>query len=49
MAVYCENHTKHANALCGQNAAFSTLEQVVYIAPLSIKGLMSVSKRICEK
>jgi hypothetical protein len=23
IAVYCENHMKHTNALCGQNAEFS--------------------------
>jgi hypothetical protein len=22
IAVYCENHTKHTNAICGQNAEF---------------------------
>jgi hypothetical protein len=22
VAVYCENHTKHTNTLCGQNAQF---------------------------
>jgi hypothetical protein len=22
VAVYCENHTEHTDALCGQNAAF---------------------------
>jgi hypothetical protein len=22
VAVYCENHTEHTNALCGQNAEF---------------------------
>jgi hypothetical protein len=22
VAVYCENHTEHANTLCGQNAEF---------------------------
>jgi hypothetical protein len=22
VAVYCENHTKHTNTLCGQNAEF---------------------------
>jgi hypothetical protein len=22
IAVYCENHTEHTNALCGQNAEF---------------------------
>jgi hypothetical protein len=22
MAVYCEDHTKHVNTLCGQNAEF---------------------------
>jgi hypothetical protein len=29
--VYCENHTKHTNTLCGQNAEFSMLKRVVYI------------------
>jgi hypothetical protein len=22
VAVYCENHTEHTNALCGQNSEF---------------------------
>jgi hypothetical protein len=29
VAVYCENHTEHTDTLCGQNAEFSVLEQVV--------------------
>jgi hypothetical protein len=29
--TYCENHTKHINALCGQNAGFSVLKRVVRI------------------
>jgi hypothetical protein len=32
IAVYCENHAKHTNTLCRQNAeAFSVLQQVVHI------------------
>jgi hypothetical protein len=31
IAVYYENHTKHANTLRGQNAEFNTLKQVVRI------------------
>jgi hypothetical protein len=31
VAVYCENHTEHINALCGQNAEFPTLKEVVHI------------------
>jgi hypothetical protein len=40
--------TRHADTLCEHNAAFSALEQVVYIDPVSFKGLIYVSKRICE-
>jgi hypothetical protein len=32
VAVYCENHTEHTNALCGQNAEFRcVLKRVVHI------------------
>jgi hypothetical protein len=31
VAFYCENHTGHTNALCGQNAQFNMLNQVVHI------------------
>jgi hypothetical protein len=31
VAVYCENHTEHINTVCGQNAEFSVLKNVVYI------------------
>jgi hypothetical protein len=30
-AVYCENHTEHTDTLCGHNAEFGMLKQVVYI------------------
>jgi hypothetical protein len=26
VAVYCENHTEHINALCGQNAEFRDIK-----------------------
>jgi hypothetical protein len=26
IAVYCENHKKHINALCGQNAEFFNIQ-----------------------
>jgi hypothetical protein len=29
VAVYCENHTKLSNTLCGQNVQFIVLKQVV--------------------
>jgi hypothetical protein len=31
VSVYCENHMDHTNTLCGQNAEFIMLKQVVYI------------------
>jgi hypothetical protein len=31
IAVYCENHTEHTNTLCGQNAEFWILKQMVHI------------------
>jgi hypothetical protein len=29
IAAYCENRTEHTDTLCGQNADFCTLKQVV--------------------
>jgi hypothetical protein len=29
VAVYCGDHTEHANTLCGQNAEFIVLKQTV--------------------
>jgi hypothetical protein len=40
ISVYCENHMKHTGTLCGQNAEFCTLKQVVHIDLLDFKGLM---------
>jgi hypothetical protein len=31
VAVYCENHTELTNTLCGQNAEFYYVKQVVHI------------------
>jgi hypothetical protein len=31
VAVYCENHVEHTDALCRQNAGFIVLKQVVRI------------------
>jgi hypothetical protein len=31
VAVYCEKHTEHTDTLCGQNAEFGMLTQVVRI------------------
>jgi hypothetical protein len=31
VAVYCESHTKHTNALCVRNAEFNMLKKVVHI------------------
>jgi hypothetical protein len=28
VAVYCENHTKHTDTLCGQNAEFLCVKAV---------------------
>jgi hypothetical protein len=39
-AVYYENHTKYTNTLCGQNASFIILKQVVHIQPLGFKVLI---------
>jgi hypothetical protein len=37
VAVYCENHTKHINTLCGQNAEnFSMLKQVVHMVSIGL-------------
>jgi hypothetical protein len=30
-AAYCENHTKHTDTLCGQNAEFSVLKHMAHI------------------
>jgi hypothetical protein len=39
--VYCGDHTKHTDALCGRKAeSFSTLKLVVYVEPLDFKGLL---------
>jgi hypothetical protein len=27
VAVYCENHTKHTNTLCGQNVEFQYFKE----------------------
>jgi hypothetical protein len=29
--VYCENHTEHTNAMCGQNVEFLNVKEVVHI------------------
>jgi hypothetical protein len=31
VAVYCENHTEHTDALCGQNAKFLNVKGRRYI------------------
>jgi hypothetical protein len=36
IAVYCENHNEHVNTLCGQNAEFLMLKQVVHIVTIVI-------------
>jgi hypothetical protein len=37
IAVYCENHAKHANALCRQNAeVFIVLKQLIHIVATGI-------------
>jgi hypothetical protein len=43
VAVYCEKHTKHINTLCGQNAAFNVLKQVVRILTTELKVLNCIS------
>jgi hypothetical protein len=39
IAVYCENHTEHINTLCGQNASYLTLKQVVHVVTA---GLLNI-------
>jgi translation initiation factor IF-3 len=45
-----ENHVKHINAyvLVGRMQNFSRLKQVVYIEPLSFKGLISCQHNMRE-
>jgi hypothetical protein len=42
IVVYCDNHTEHTNTLCGQEAGFYMLDQVVYIPTT---GFYSVNTR----
>jgi hypothetical protein len=37
VAVYCENHMEHINTLCGQNAGFLMLKQVVHREATEVK------------
>jgi hypothetical protein len=40
ITVFCENHAKYINKMCGQNTVFLTLKQVLNVAntiPQSIK------------
>jgi hypothetical protein len=37
--VYCNNHKKHTNTLCGQNAEFITFNLEVHKEPLGLKWL----------
>jgi hypothetical protein len=30
ISPYCEKHMKHTNVLCGQNAEFSMLKQMIH-------------------
>jgi hypothetical protein len=34
VAVYCENHTEHTNTVCGWNAGFFILKEVVHIVTI---------------
>jgi hypothetical protein len=38
IAVYCENHTEHINALCCQNTDGFMLKQVVHIVTWRLKS-----------
>jgi hypothetical protein len=35
-AVYYENHTKHTNVLCGKNAEFYMVGQVVHMVTIGL-------------
>jgi hypothetical protein len=48
VAVYCENHTEHANTLCGQNAEFSMLQQVVHIVTTGLRRVNEVDADIFQ-
>jgi hypothetical protein len=39
VAVYCENHTKYTNTLCGQNADFWYVKAGGTYSDLVFKGL----------
>ena len=38
IAVYCENHKKHVNRPCGQNAELEMFQRVVHAVKLVLKG-----------
>jgi hypothetical protein len=38
VAGYCENHTEHTHTLCGQNAEFWYVGQVVNIVTTALNG-----------
>jgi hypothetical protein len=40
--VYFNNHANHAHTLCGQNASFSTSEQVMHMESVGFKALMDL-------
>jgi hypothetical protein len=50
-ALYCANRMKHTNTLCGQNARLLLcIKQVVYVEPLSFKGLnIAIDKCFIEE
>jgi hypothetical protein len=37
--VYFKNHAKYTDAICGQNAVFNMVKQVVHVEPLGFRGL----------
>jgi hypothetical protein len=39
--VYCEDHTEHTDTLCGQNAKFLMLKELVHIATSVSEGVIN--------
>jgi hypothetical protein len=54
-AVYCENHTKHTDRLCGQNAVYinpvRTSQETHYVSATKLNQLMPCRETVavyCE-
>jgi thioredoxin-related protein len=48
VAVYCENHTKHTNTLCKQNAEFFNGEDDIYIATIALQNEDQQEKAVLQ-